>query len=174
MTIAEIHTENCQEPSNLNELVSALYENNNNFHNSYYLMDPLRNATLRQQRKYKRLIERNEQSFNMNLQGTIECPTNLQPSTERMISTCPVYWELNYDVSRVPKTIIQARCSCTNCLLRQTENKLKDYMEEYLCRPVHFYERVLRRIGCENNVFVYKTVIEPIKVGCTCAVPIQS
>jgi hypothetical protein len=84
-----------------------------------------------------------------------------------------VFWELNHDIARVPRTIVQAQCMCKQCLVRKDEDYLKARMPDYECRPVYFYERVLRRVDCDNNnVYIYRTVIEKIKVGCTCAIPL--
>lgn len=169
------NTDNCLEPDNLIELARKLARDNLNFHNSYYMLAPLRSAWEKKDREYHLALSRYKTPFNMKIHGRRECPKHLQASVKEMVSTCPVFWELNHDIARVPRTIVQAQCMCKQCLVRKDEDYLKARMPDYECRPVYFYERVLRRVDCDNNnVYIYRTVIEKIKVGCTCAIPIKN
>ncbi|CAC5382008.1 unnamed protein product [Mytilus coruscus] len=158
----------CEEPDNLLEIARRLYENNINLHNSYYMLEPPRNAIEQEYNKYKNLFDKYRSTVRLKMLGRRKCPKFLP--TDPKTSTCPIFWELDFDVSRVPNTIFQAKCRCTKCIVRKRDEALSLLMKNYTCCPVYYYERVLRKVGCDsNNVFIYKKVLEPIQVSCTCS-----
>jgi hypothetical protein len=112
------NTDNCLEPDNLIELARKLARDNLNFHNSYYMLAPLRSAWGKKDREYHPALSRYKTPFNMKIHGRRECPKYLQTSVKEMVSTCTVIWELNHDIARVLRTIVQAQCMCKTCLIR--------------------------------------------------------
>ncbi|XP_061194355.1 interleukin 17-like protein [Saccostrea echinata] len=81
---------------------------------------------------------------------------------------CPTYREIDIDVNRIPKKIVQRRCMCTNCLPIFDGSMGRRSFSR--CVPTFQYQMVLRRVGCNNGVYEYKPVMEPFVVGCSCQV----
>ncbi len=100
-------------------------------------------------------------------EGHRECPINNKPKHDvrahrRDRSLCPWYTVNTSDKKRFPEDIIEARCSCTNCLM--------DHRRSSVCEPVFYPLRVLRQTGnCINGTFEYVDSWHHVPVGCTCA-----
>ena len=93
-----------------------------------------------------------------------KCPKNDAESASSR-STCPHYFDMEYDEYRIPNTLLQARCKCTRCLVTQGKGVVK--MTK--CRPIYYFTKVARAMECKNNTLVYEDYWEKVSVGCTCA-----
>lgn len=84
----------------------------------------------------------------------------LRHTTINNIALCPFSYYRNYDVNRVPRTLLEARCTCEEPGLAGT-----------LCQEVVYHVRVVRRSGCgADGYFTYRAVYEPVSVACVAVV----
>ncbi|XP_052702772.1 interleukin 17-like protein [Crassostrea angulata] len=96
------------------------------------------------------------------------CPskTDVLSDPKFRTSICPTYRVTDVDVNRIPQTIVQRRCKCTECL--SVLDSTLGPRAFSRCVPTFQYQMVLRRVGCASGVFEYKPVMEPFVVGCSC------
>lgn len=96
------------------------------------------------------------------------CPskTDVLSGPKFRTSICPTYRVTDVDVNRIPQTIVQRRCKCTECL--SVLDSTLGPRAFSRCVPTFQYQMVLRRVGCASGVFEYKPVMEPFVVGCSC------
>lgn len=71
------------------------------------------------------------------------------------LAACAYRYVQNTDVNRKPNTLLFAKCLC-----RYSADS------QHLCQEVIRYTNVFRRTGCENGVYVYREVWEPVPVAC--------
>lgn len=98
----------------------------------------------------------------------VRCPskTDVLSGPKFRTSICPTYRVTDVDVNRIPQTIVQRRCKCTDCLsVLDSTLGSRGFSR---CVPTFQYQMVLRRVGCVDGVFEYKPVMEPFVVGCSC------
>ncbi|KAK7487822.1 hypothetical protein BaRGS_00020963 [Batillaria attramentaria] len=90
-----------------------------------------------------------------------------------LLDPCPMTYVINYDANRVPRTLMEANCTCSECQgLTPTPTQGTRPTPSILgCEPINFYTKVLRKQGCNNHVAVYVEVWEPVTVGCACRKP---
>lgn len=84
---------------------------------------------------------------------------------------CPTHNVINYDDNRVPSTLFEVKCSCSKCAISSDEYTVSSKHSTPTrlgCTPLLYYTRVLRRVGCRDNVYVYQPIWEPLVVGCFC------
>jgi hypothetical protein len=72
------------------------------------------------------------------------------------LALCQWSYEVSYDAERKPEYLTQANCLCQ-----------KPHIDSsHICEPVFMYVNVYRRAGCNNGVYQYKRVWEPLTVAC--------
>lgn len=104
--------------------------------------------------------------------GSDVCPSHIDRHNRdefaRMV--CPHHYVKNVDHNRVPSTLVEAECSCSRCLFTEVSS-FTNATSFQRCTPSYYYVRVLRRVDCVDNVYVYRVIWEPLVVGCKCSYP---
>ena len=77
--------------------------------------------------------------------------------------TCPHHYVVNYDPNRRPKTLMEAKCNCSENM------RCLNGGERSRCVPIKYFIYVMRKNGCHKGLYTYRQTVEPITVGCTCA-----
>lgn len=105
-------------------------------------------------------------------QGSKEELTNYRVKAEGQAPLCPSHDMINYDENRIPSTLFEKRCSCSGCgFIGGSSERTGQHaggVNTLGCKPVTYHVKVLRRVNCTDNVFIYRPVLEPLVVGCTC------
>ncbi|XP_048746549.2 uncharacterized protein LOC125659049 [Ostrea edulis] len=98
----------------------------------------------------------------------VSCPSKLDITKggKSRTSICPTYTQVDIDVNRIPRKIVQRRCMCVNCLPVFDSSMGNRTFSR--CVPTFQYQMVLRRVGCQEGLYQYKPVMEPFVVGCSC------
>ncbi|OWF44293.1 interleukin 17-like protein [Mizuhopecten yessoensis] len=121
-------------------------------HDSFGMIEPIRTLTT--------IPEEYIDKKYLRIEGDSTCPDLISSNAP----LCPSYFVMEYDQFRIPDTMVQAECRCSNC---QEQTSESGYIRE--CKKINYYTRVFRVVGCsENNVYRYEEVWEPISVGCHC------
>lgn len=95
------------------------------------------------------------------------------------VTLCPSHDVINYDENRIPAILFEKKCSCEKCALQPRRTKgvkgknavagsHSDATSILGCVPVYYYAKVLRRVNCSDNVFIYRPVLEPLVFACKC------
>ncbi|XP_045172412.1 interleukin 17-like protein [Mercenaria mercenaria] len=114
-----------------------------------------------------------KQTYISRLYGESKCKKRRRFSAVRNhttseMSSCPWYYNLEFDSDRIPLTVLKARCSCVNCLVPMRNGYKRDPNSAGgYCQEVSYHMPVIRR-DCVGEEFRYRIVIENIPVGCTC------
>ncbi|KAK6192461.1 hypothetical protein SNE40_003924 [Patella caerulea] len=104
--------------------------------------------------------------------GPKRCPSWNEIASNYDGRLCPVYYVLNHDENRIPKSFVEARCSCRN---PPTEVNLGSTYSVYDCAPLMKYSKVQRRIGCDGNgVYIYQPMWESVQMGCFTKLSVRS
>jgi hypothetical protein len=78
---------------------------------------------------------------------------------------CPWYFVKNVDDRRIPRTLLEARCKCQDCI----DSGRTPTGRNRQCEPLYYGLRVMRRVEVGNQTKKYTVDWETIAVGCTCA-----
>ncbi|ESO97283.1 hypothetical protein LOTGIDRAFT_159302 [Lottia gigantea] len=102
------------------------------------------------------------------MHGPKQCPTIEDIVNRYDGHICPVYYILNHDENRIPKSFVEAECSCGKPPIQIEGGVL--LLE---CAPLYKYTKVQRRIGCDNDGFyIYTPMWEKVKIGCFTQLPL--
>lgn len=125
--------------------------NEHRIHDSFGMIGPLRsNTTIPREFIHKQYIR---------IEGDTQCPADDRDS----MTVCPSYFAMEYDPFRIPDTMLQAQCQCSECRGNDTNGHVRE------CKKLFYYTRVFRVVECdESNVYRYEEVWESISVGCHC------
>ncbi|XP_071964853.1 uncharacterized protein [Antedon mediterranea] len=97
-----------------------------------------------------------------------ECPYNQAPTDYSLSESglCPFDYYEDYQSDRIPARIMKARCrpSCTTCIDPFT-NKQTSALQ---CKEVTYTMTVMKKVGCEGDVFKYEQYTEEFPVACVC------
>ncbi|XP_070184161.1 uncharacterized protein [Littorina saxatilis] len=99
-------------------------------------------------------------------------------SVHGKVTLCPSHDVISYDENRLPSTLFQKACSCTSCAFQKglsggergeaPTGGPHSAHNTVGCSPVYYHVKVLRRVNCANNEFIYRPVLEPLVVACSC------
>lgn len=101
------------------------------------------------------------------LSGSTSCSLK-ELSTKKVVDSCPYQYQLNYDQYRIPKSIVQVKCNCDNCIGRKPDGSLQE-LHDGRCTEVMILRQVLRQ--CNETRKVYTVRYEEYAVACTCQWP---
>ncbi|XP_052284870.1 uncharacterized protein LOC127881201 isoform X2 [Dreissena polymorpha] len=76
-------------------------------------------------------------------------------NTLNELAVCGWSYFRNVDNNRRPRVLLDTVCSC-----------IDPGIPDLICEPITRYVKVLRRVECQNGVYVYRNVFEPVHVGC--------
>ncbi|XP_064606096.1 interleukin-17A-like [Liolophura sinensis] len=154
----------CEEPENLDQMKANL--NSYPKHDSFLNVPPERNLPTGELKTLEEIQNKTPQFVSIELEpeyGRTSCSAPLRHHHHQIMTTCPWYFARNTDVNRYPRTIIQAICSCEQCL-----EFMGDVRTQNQCKPIPNFIRVLRRVGCSSGRYEYAMALEPMPTGCTC------
>ncbi|KAK3579661.1 hypothetical protein CHS0354_000037 [Potamilus streckersoni] len=160
----------CKEPLNYSELILNEFlrfindPTLNHIDYTFLTIDEVYKNSLLNKRRYKQYPD-----YWMWLSGNRQCSHHISNDIEMMhtTSTCPWYFELDYDPLRIPSNVVRARCSCKTC------------EQKGVCAEVMSYIPVVRKV-CNISVsrpeemeFEYHADVEELPVGCSCRLKVD-
>ncbi|XP_033756647.1 interleukin 17-like protein [Pecten maximus] len=99
------------------------------------------------------------------LQGDTSCPVPTGQGEAEDPSTCPSYLVKEVDATRIPSTIVHARCRCSECQIPG----LRRRRQHYACEPVYRFLPVLKRQStCIDGEYEYALSQQKVAVSCQC------
>ncbi|KAK7487823.1 hypothetical protein BaRGS_00020964 [Batillaria attramentaria] len=123
--------------------------------------------TIRSSHSHSKLGGRRTTENLTNLFGIAYCWQKMMPYTKHghlstddrlpQTSSCPWYWQLSYDETRIPSILLTAKCSCPTCLGPHSSGAS--------CKPVHYFRKV-KYINADTNTT--EDSLYRVAVGCTC------
>ena len=167
----------CNDPAR--ERLEDLWRTQGKWHESIFQLLGMQNVATTLKDIPKEYVDVKEQA----LRGPAVCPfgegsdaelAEYKKQAQGKGSLCPSHDVINYDENRIPSTLFEKKCSCTKCGLGQESDRRQEASSltestSLGCHPVIYHVKVLRRVGCGgDDVFIYKAVLEPLVVGCTC------
>ncbi|KAK6189869.1 hypothetical protein SNE40_001845 [Patella caerulea] len=92
--------------------------------------------------------------------GSSDCPQDDITSTDFWINKCPVHYVGNVDDNRIPKMVLEKRCSCTTPVTSDGSVSVYD------CITISTPRTVYRRTGCKNGIYEYSLTREYFDTQC--------
>jgi len=173
LTVAAGRKEECIEPENKDEVVSALRK-------EIFRDILLGRGTLNIIPEYRRSIlaeydaDKKSASYRdddgLKLLTYLVGESKCRRAVEETRRSCPHYVVMDYDEHREPASIAKSMCACTRCMESLPEMHA---MKTSRCQPVPNYVPVIRRV-CHRRIskfYRYIRDLELAPVGCTCVLP---